>query len=274
MDAKQKFFLQQESENTIDKYTKITMGLGAIPIPIVDVAATTFAQVQMIKRLCEINGIEYKDEQGTALISAMTASFAGKFIASFIKGIPVIGWFLGIPAQVAASGVLTYATGRAFMGYIDANKSVKKIRDFDVNDFIKRIKNNVDEGVDYLKANFNKTISNDVIEGLKNFKTEEVVQDVEDKLRDIAKERKAKNNTSKKDYGDEINSLGKEIFYNKEEDFVLWMNRPNKLSEGLTPHQACKKGKHEDVASWLRVLQTISPDYLDIPYNGKESKKK
>lgn len=264
MNSEQKYFLERESEKTIDKYTKISMGLGAIPIPVLDVAATTTAQVAMIKRLCEINGIEYKDEQSTAIISAIASSFAGKFVASFVKAIPIVGWILGIPAQVAASGILTYATGKAFLGYISANKTITKVRDFDVKDFMGRIKDNVDGGVNYIKETLGKSVPESVIDKLKNLKPEDSLTDISQELEDIAKNRESDEAAEKAQ--ETIDKMGNEIFESPE-DFTLWMNRPNKLSEGKTPKQTIEESGHDKVISWLNVLRVMSPENLDIPAN-------
>jgi len=273
MNPEQKYFLERESERAITKYTTYAMGGGAIPVPLLDIAATTAIQVAMIKRLCEINGIEYKDEQSTALISAIASSFIGKFAASFVKAIPVIGWIFGIPAQVVASGILTHATGKAFMGYIGANKSIKKVRDFNVSEFMSRIKDNVDGGVDYLKDTLGKNVPDKVVDKLKNLNPEDSVQDVEQKLQDLAKEREV-NKKSDENQGTEVEAFGRKVFKNNEEDFILWMNRPNKLSDGRTPKEVLAEGRSHEVISWLNVLSVVNPEYLDIPVDDSSSKEK
>lgn len=107
-----------EIEEVIRKHMGFAMVAGAIPFPVVDIAAVTAVQLDMLAKICRIHGVDYSEERGKTLMSSLLAaslgSWAGKLGASALKSIPGIGTALGIGSQAVLAGATTYAIGRVF----------------------------------------------------------------------------------------------------------------------------------------------------------------
>jgi uncharacterized protein (DUF697 family) len=94
------------------------MGLGLIPIPLVDVSALTATQISMLQKLC----IQYEVpfEEGDlkpllmSLISAALPVLGIVGMSSLVKGIPGIGTLAGSASLSIIAGAITYAVGQTF----------------------------------------------------------------------------------------------------------------------------------------------------------------
>ena len=51
-----------------------SMGAGFIPVPIADFFAVSAVQLDMIRQLCNVYNIDFKQTQGKAVITALTLS--------------------------------------------------------------------------------------------------------------------------------------------------------------------------------------------------------
>lgn len=260
MDIKNQFLQDMEAEKIINQAVIKSMVGGAIPIPIIDVAATTAVQVGMIKKLCGLYGIEYSSRQNETIIASLATSIGARFGASLVKSIPFIGGILGAPTMVTLSGVLTYATGKGFISYIRANKAVKNIKDFDISELTNRIKSHFSEGATHVKTTFGKVLNVDIEEKLKDItrkaKSAETSQEEQTEAEDAA--RQLVMEKARKIF---VNTQGEVL----EDDLTIWLNTKNKLSGNSTPENWMKEGKYSEVSQWLDILQTTKDtSYLDI----------
>ncbi|MDY0093256.1 MAG: SHOCT domain-containing protein [Candidatus Vecturithrix sp.] len=103
---------QQQAEKIIKEHVLWSLGAGLIPIPLVDVAAVTVVQLDMLKQLCRLYEKIYSDSEGKALLSALTGGMLARIGASALKAIPGIGSLLGGVSMTIMSGASTYAVGR------------------------------------------------------------------------------------------------------------------------------------------------------------------
>lgn len=95
------------------------MGAGAVPLPIIDVMAVTYVQLDMLKQLSRIYEINYEESSGKNWVSAVAGSSLARLGASFVKGIPGIGSWLGGVSMVILSGASTYALGQVFINHFE-----------------------------------------------------------------------------------------------------------------------------------------------------------
>ena len=106
------------SDEIINRHVGFAMVAGAIPVPVVDIAAVSAIQLDMIRNLAEHYGIDYNAERGKSLVSTLIGSTVGSTLgrgsASVVKVVPGIGTLLGITSQVVFSGASTYALGKVF----------------------------------------------------------------------------------------------------------------------------------------------------------------
>lgn len=107
------------ADDTIDSHVLWAMGAGAIPLPILDVAAVTAIQLNMFKELCMIYQVDYNESFAKNLISSVAGATLARIGASFIKAIPGIGSLLGSVPMVVLSGASTYAIGQVFKQHLE-----------------------------------------------------------------------------------------------------------------------------------------------------------
>lgn len=101
-----------EAEKIIRTHVLWAMGGGLIPIPIVDFAAVTAIQLEMLQQLAQLYGVSYTQNTGKAFVSALTGTTVASIGASMLKAIPGIGSILGGASMSVMSGASTYAVGQ------------------------------------------------------------------------------------------------------------------------------------------------------------------
>lgn len=96
-----------------------SVGAGLVPVPVLDIAAVTAVQVDMIRNLAKTYNQDYSDSLGKSLLSALAGGTLARIGASFVKAIPVVGTFLGGASMAILSGASTYAVGMVFIQHFD-----------------------------------------------------------------------------------------------------------------------------------------------------------
>lgn len=187
--------VKNESAGLIIKNHMIwSMGAGFIPLPLLDFAAVSLIQLDMIRQLARIYEIDFKESQGKAVLSSITSAGLAKVgAARAIKFIPVIGSYLGGVATAIFSGASTYAIGYAFKTHFDKGGT---FLDIDLNALKKMYAEKFEKGKKVAED-----FSHDQIE------KEEIISDVEKKKEDIR-------------YTDEVISKLREIGELKEKGII------------------------------------------------------
>ena len=94
------------------------IGIGFVPVPLVDFLGLTALQIELIHALSKAHGVEFKKERVKSIISSLcgglltTASVP--LAASLLKSIPVIGFTAGAATISIMGGASTYALGWVF----------------------------------------------------------------------------------------------------------------------------------------------------------------
>lgn len=127
-----------EATQIIKNHVLWSMGAGLIPLPIADLLAVTGIQLDMIRQLCHLNGVDFKDTSGKAIVSSLTGSTAARLTAGAVKFIPGIGSVVGGLTMSVLSGASTYALGQVFQTHFETGGT---LLDFD----IERLKKKYDE---------------------------------------------------------------------------------------------------------------------------------
>ncbi len=109
-----------DSANSIIKNHMIwSMGAGFIPVPIADLFAVSAIQLDMIRQLCKVYDIDFKQTEGKAMITTLTGSGLARLGARAVKFIPGVGSILGGVTMAALSGASTYALGEVFKKHFE-----------------------------------------------------------------------------------------------------------------------------------------------------------
>lgn len=136
----------EQASEIIQYHVMWSMGAGAVPLPILDMAAVTAVQLDMLKQLSRLYAVDYQESSGKHLITAIAGSTLARIGASFVKSIPGIGSVIGGVSMVIMSGASTYAMGRVFTNHFETGGS---LFDFDLGTARKKYEEEYEKGKDY-----------------------------------------------------------------------------------------------------------------------------
>lgn len=111
------------ANNTIKNFVLGSMGLGLIPMPVIDFIAITGVQVAMLKVLSNIYEVEFSQDLGKSiigsLVGAATPMLLFKPVASLVKVVPIVGQAVGMVSMPIIAGASTYALGKVFKKHFE-----------------------------------------------------------------------------------------------------------------------------------------------------------
>ena len=103
------------AQEIVKSHVLYSLGAGLVPVPLLDIAAVSVVQLDMLKQLAKVYDQDFKESAGKGWISAITGSTMARMGASLVKTIPGIGSILGGVTMSALSGASTYAIGQVFI---------------------------------------------------------------------------------------------------------------------------------------------------------------
>lgn len=105
-------------DSIIRNHILASMGVGLIPVPLVDLIALTGVQLNMLRKLAKIYGVEFFKDKGKHLIASLLGSSVpvtvGGSLSSLVKMIPVVGQVTGALTMPVTAGATTYAIAKVF----------------------------------------------------------------------------------------------------------------------------------------------------------------
>ena len=138
---------ESDIDAIIRKRVYAAIGIGFIPVPLVDFAGLTAVQLEMIHALSKAHGVEFKKERVKSIISSLcggvltTASVP--LAASLLKSIPLIGYTAGAATISIMGGASTYALGWVFDRHFRNGGTLKN---FDAQEAKAYFKTKMEEG--------------------------------------------------------------------------------------------------------------------------------
>ncbi len=165
-----------------------SMGAGFIPIPIADFFAVSAIQLDMIRQLCKIYEVNFKETEGKAVITALTGSGLARIGARAVKFIPGVGTVLGGVTLAVLSGASTYALGEVFKKHFETGGT---FLDFDPSRLKKFYDEKFEKGkqmardIEKKKKESKDTTIDDLMKSIDETKSAE--DSVVDKIRDLEK---------------------------------------------------------------------------------------
>ncbi|MEM6964936.1 MAG: DUF697 domain-containing protein [Bacteroidota bacterium] len=110
----------ESADKIIRNHIVWSMGAGLIPVPIADFFAVSAIQLDMVRQMCKLYDVDFKETEGKAVISSMTSSGLARLGArAAIKFIPGIGTVMGGVTMAVLSGASTYALGEVFKKHFE-----------------------------------------------------------------------------------------------------------------------------------------------------------
>ena len=160
--------MSRETDRIINEHILWSMGAGLVPVPLLDIAAVSAIQLDMLKQLCSHYGVAYSESEGKVFLSALTGSIAAKIAANAVKLIPGIGSVIGGISMSALSGASTYALGQVAVGHFEGHGTFAS---FDLDKAKRAFDEQLEKGKEVAaKMKDHKAASGDVFEKLEKAK--------------------------------------------------------------------------------------------------------
>ncbi len=111
--------------NIISSATQWSAATGAIPVPLLDLAALAAVQTRMLMDISEVYGQSFKKESARALVSVSLATLlpgvaTGAIFGSSMKLGVGIGTAVGMASMAAFGSAATYAVGKVFARHLSS----------------------------------------------------------------------------------------------------------------------------------------------------------
>ncbi|NNE93782.1 MAG: GTPase [Verrucomicrobiales bacterium] len=116
-----------EEERIIRNHVLWSMGAGLIPVPLADLAGVTAIQMDALKKLAELHGIDYSEATGRRFVAALAGGAAARVGASVLKLLPGVGTVLGGLSMSAMSGASTYAVCQVAVKHFETHGNFLEI---------------------------------------------------------------------------------------------------------------------------------------------------
>ncbi|MFK7946156.1 MAG: DUF697 domain-containing protein [Saprospiraceae bacterium] len=111
---------RQSADMVIRNHVMWSMGAGFIPVPIADLFAVTAVQLDMVRQMCKLYDVDFKETEGKALITTLTGSGLARLGSrALVKLIPGVGSYIGGVSLAILSGASTYALGEVFKKHFE-----------------------------------------------------------------------------------------------------------------------------------------------------------
>lgn len=119
----------KHADTIIRNHVVWSMGAGLIPVLVADIFAVSALQLDMIRQMCKVYGVDFSETQGKAIVTALTSTTLARITAgSLVKMIPVVGSVIGGVTVSVFAGASTYALGQVFKRHFESGGT---ILDFD-----------------------------------------------------------------------------------------------------------------------------------------------
>jgi uncharacterized protein (DUF697 family) len=133
--------------NVSKNHALLSMGIGLVPIPLVDFVALTGVQLRLLNKLSKFYGVPFSKEKGKKIIASLIGGYLPVSMArpfsSLIKAVPIVGQTAGILAMPAIAGATTYALGKVFVQHFESGGT---LLDFDPAKMKKYFQEHLKEG--------------------------------------------------------------------------------------------------------------------------------
>ena len=110
---------KSQANDIVMNHVYWSLGAGVIPIPILDIAAVTATQVDMLRQLANLYEVRFMEDQGKVLVTALAGGAVARIAGSLVKAIPIVGTLLGVVSMPAMSAASTYAIGHVFIRHFE-----------------------------------------------------------------------------------------------------------------------------------------------------------
>lgn len=145
-----------EAHETLKNYVLVSMAVGLVPVPLIDIAALIGIQLKLVHSIAQ----QYNVPFSSALANSLIASLLGGVVttttamplASVVKIIPFVGSVSGFLSVAILGGATTYAVGKVFIQHFESGGT---FLDFEPEKVKEHFKSLFEEGQKFAAAQTN-----------------------------------------------------------------------------------------------------------------------
>ncbi len=135
-----------------------SMGIGVIPIPLLDIVGMAGFQASTLKQLAELYDVPFYDHKVKVIVASLMSGIGPLYLSILLVRmafvfVPVIGILTYLTALPFTSAAFTFATGKIFIQHFDSGGTFLDFNTFKVRKFYKTL---FEEGL-LLSAQIKKT---------------------------------------------------------------------------------------------------------------------
>lgn len=112
------------AEDLLRNHVMWSMGVGLVPIPLVDFLVVTGIQLNMLYGMCKVYEVKFSRDVGkniiAALIGGILPSSSARSLVGLVKMVPLVGSTVGAVTMPITSGASTYALGKVFIQHFES----------------------------------------------------------------------------------------------------------------------------------------------------------
>ena len=116
-----------QAEQTIKHHMLAAAGIGLVPLPWVELAALAGLQLNLLRSLAGIYGVEFSSQIGKSAIGALVGSDLSVSLSTGLgmlaKSLPGIGWAVGAASGALLGAASTYALGKVFVQHFESGNT-------------------------------------------------------------------------------------------------------------------------------------------------------
>jgi uncharacterized protein (DUF697 family) len=135
----------EAASKLVDRFSLWSGAAGLIPLPIVDIVAVGGVQLEMLRRLSDIDGVPFIENRGKSIIASLagsvlpasTATTTAMGVTSALKSIPGIGTAISAFTMPVFSAGATYVIGKVFIQHFASGGTLLDFNPPDYREFIK-----------------------------------------------------------------------------------------------------------------------------------------
>lgn len=107
-------------DKVIRNHVWASIGVGLVPLPMVDMVALTGIQLNMVRKIAKAYGVSFmkdkvKNTVGTLAGSVLPSTLGPSLASSISKSVPIVGQTVGALTMPIVAGASTYAVGKVFV---------------------------------------------------------------------------------------------------------------------------------------------------------------
>lgn len=125
-----------EAEKIVKKYMLAALGIGAIPVPLLDLAVLSGAQLKMLHSLAKIYDVPFSKHLGKSIIgSLMGGTIPVSATLGLLKVLSTPTLVAGMAGNAVFSGASTYAIGRVFIQHFGSGGTILNFSPEEVREY-------------------------------------------------------------------------------------------------------------------------------------------